>query len=293
MVFKDYYKILGLETNRVSSEEIKNAYRIMAKKYHPDINIKEPLAEERFKDVNEAYQVLTNNAAKRKYDRIWLSNRLKRNNFSRIKRKSTDSLFSEFFAVFFGEGDKGILKNKKIPEKGEDIETEISITLEEAYFGVEKKVSLRSLNSKDKSFSVKIPAGIKNGEKIKLAGQGKAGRNGGDNGDLIIKIKLEKNDKYTLEGIDLHVDLYLTVWEAALGTKINLPCIDGETTVYVAPRINSGEKIRVPKKGYKTGFGDRGDLIAEVKIVMPKEFTKEEEELFKKMQEISKFNPRD
>lgn len=293
MVFKDYYKILGLETNKVNNEEIKNAYRLMAKKYHPDINIKEPFAEERFKDINEAYQVLTNSTAKRKYDRIWVSNRLRKNNSSRIRRNS-DSLFSEFFAVFFGENDTKLTsKNKKTAIKGDDIETEITVSLEDAFFGADKKVSLRSIDGKMKTLIVKVPAGIRNGEKIRLAGQGKQGKNGGKNGELFIKIKIQKHDRYRLEGSDIYLDLKLTPWEAALGARISIPCLDGETIVYVPPKISSGEKIRLPKKGYKSGFGDRGDLVAEIKIVMPKELTEEETKLYEQLQQISKFQPRE
>jgi len=295
MVFKDYYKILGLETNKINNEEIKNAYRLMAKKYHPDINIKEEFAEERFKDINEAYQVLTNTTAKRKYDRIWVSNRLRKTNSSRNRRnKNSDSLFSEFFSVFFGESDvKPTFKNKKVASKGDDIETEITVSLEDAFFGVDKKISLRAIDGKMKNLIVKVPEGIRNGEKIRLTQQGKQGKNGGKNGDLFIKIKIQKHEKYTLEGSDIYLDLKLTPWEAALGKRISIPCLDGETIVYVPPKISSGEKIRLPKKGYKSGFGDRGDLIAEIKITIPKELSEEEIKLYEQLQQISNFNPRE
>lgn len=293
MIFKDYYKILELETNKVSKDDIKNAYRILAKKYHPDINIKNPKAEERFKDINEAYQVLTNDGAKRKYDRIWRSNRSNKVNVSK-KDKNSDSLFSDFFGVFFGE-DNGQIKNnsKNAPIKGEDIETEISVTLEEVFYGAEKKISLRTIEGKMKNIAVKIPAGIRNNEKIRIALQGKPGKNGGQNGDLFIKIKILDHSKYKLEGSDLYTDLKISPWEAALGTRLSVPSLDGNVIVFIPPGISSGEKIRLPKKGYMTGFGDRGDLIAQVQIAMPKNFTEKETQLFQELQKVSNFVPRE
>jgi len=292
MIFKDYYRILELETNKVDKEEIKNAYRSLAKKYHPDMNIKERFAEERFKDINEAYQVLMNDRAKRKYDRIWVSNRLKKSDDN--KGKNSDSLFSEFFNVFFGEKETmGKEKNgKKIPVKGEDIETEINVTLEEVFYGTDKKVSLRTITGKVKTFIIKVPVGIRNNEKIRLVGQGKNGKNGGSNGDLLIKIKILEHEDYRLDGSDLYTDLRLTPWEAALGARVNIKCLDGNVIVFVPPGISSGEKIRLPKKGYMKAFGERGDLIAEVKIVMPKKLTEEETKLFEKLKSISEFMPR-
>ena len=293
MIFKDYYKILGLETNKVNKEEIKNSYRILAKKYHPDINIQNPKAEERFKDINEAYQVLTNDSAKRKYDRIWRSNRGSKTTTSK-KSKNSDSLFSDFFGVFFGEDNTQTKDSSKNgPIKGEDIETEISVTLEEVFYGSEKKIALRTIDGKMKNIAVKIPAGIRNNEKIRIAFQGKPGKNGGENGDLFIKIKILDHSKYKLKGSDLYTDLKIAPWEAALGTRLSIPSLDGNVIVFIPPGISSGEKIRLPKKGYMTGFGDRGDLIAQVQIAMPKNFTEKETQLFQELQKVSSFVPRE
>ena len=143
-----------------------------------------------------------------------------------------------------------------------------------------------------KTFAIKVPGGIRNGEKIRLIGQGKSGKNGGKNGDLFIKIHIEDNKKFKLDGCDLYTDLFLTPWEAALGTRANINSIDDVASIYIPQGIQSGEKVRIPSKGYKDGKGSRGDLIAEIKIVVPKEMSEEEKELFKKLNEISKFNPR-
>ncbi len=288
MKYKDYYKILGLETSRVSTDQIKTAYRLSAKKYHPDLNVGDNLAEERIKDINEAYRVLSLPASKRKYDRVWNSrNNVK--NYQKIKGKS-------IFNIFLGdikEPDKEEAKKEKEPIRGENIETEIKVSLDDAFYGLEKKISLRTVEGKMKTFSVKIPEGIRNGEKIRLIGQGKKGINNGKNGDLLIKIDIEDNKVFKLYGCDLHTDLKLTPWEAALGTRIDLKTIDGETKIYIPQGIQSGEKIKIPSKGYKDGKGGRGDLVAEVKIMVPKKLELDEKEMFEKMQEMSNFNPRD
>ena len=284
MIYKDYYKILDLKTSRVSIDEIKVAYRAAAKKYHPDLNVGDSLAEERIKDINEAYRTLSVPASKRKYDRIWNS-RNNINNYQKIKGKN-------IFNMFLGNTEINEETDRKLPQRGEDIETEINVKLEEAFYGLEKKISLRTVDGKMKTFSVKVPDGIRNGEKIRLIGQGKTGKNGGKNGDLFIKINIENSKTFKLFSSDLYTDLLLTPWEAALGTRTNVQTIDGETTIYIPQGMESGEKIKIPNKGYKDGKGGRGDLVAEIKIVVPKKLTEEENKLFEKLKEVSKFSPR-
>ena len=293
MIFKDYYKILSLETNRVSSEQIKNAYRAAAKKYHPDINAEDRLSEEKIKDVNEAYRVLSNPSTKRKYDRIWVNN-VGKKKYEEASR-SSGSVFSDFFNMFFGsniEEKENIKKVKAIPIKGENIETSIDVALEECFYGLDKKISLRTIDGKMKVFTITIPAGIRNGEKIRLLAQGKEGQNGGKNGDLFIKVNVKNDKRYRLKGNDLYTDLYLTPWEAALGTKTKVNSIDEATQVYIPEGIQTGELIRISGKGYKDGKGGRGDLVAEVKVMVPKRLSQEEKKLFENLNKISKFNPR-
>ena len=296
MIFKDYYKILSLETNRVSSEQIKNAYRNAAKKYHPDVNVEDRLSEEKIKDINEAYRVLNNPSTKRKYDRMWVNNVGKKKKYEESNR-SSGSIFSDFFNMFFGNVENGKEKivNKKEqqpPIKGENIETSINVEIEEVFYGLDKKISLRTVDGKMKVFTVSIPAGIRDGEKIRLLGQGKEGVNGGKNGDLFIKVNIENNDKFKLKGNDIYTDLYLTPWEAALGTRAQVNSIDEITQVYTPEGIQSGEVLKIPGKGYKDGKGGRGDLIAEVKVMVPKKLSPEERKLFETLNKVSKFNPR-
>jgi len=293
MIFKDYYKILSLETNRVSSEQIKNAYRLAAKKYHPDVNVQDRLSEEKIKDVNEAYRVLSNPSTKRKYDRMW-NNNVGKKKYEEASR-STGSVFSDFFNMFFGaspEVKTTMKKSQKQPINGENIETSIDVALEESFYGQEKKISLRTVDGKMKVFTITIPAGIRNGEKIRLLRQGKEGLNGGKNGDLFIKVNIANNKKFRLKGNDLYTDLFLTPWEAALGTKAQVSSIDEATQVYIPEGIQTGEVIRIPGKGYKDGKGGRGDLVAEIKVMVPKKLSSEERNLFENLNKISTFNPR-
>lgn len=291
MIFKDYYKILGLESNKVSLDEIRNAFREQAKKYHPDINSGRS-AEERFKDINEAYRVLSEHSSRKKYDRIWYSHVGKK--IDRQKQKEEREARPDLLTMLFGSirTKKENREMKKAPQRGENVETEISVNVEQAYFGTNKNISLRTVEGKMKSFSVKIPEGIRNGEKIRLIGQGKQGINGGKNGDLLIKINIENTKRYRLQGYDIYTNLYLTPSEATLGTKVKIDTIDDSVNIFVPQGVQSGEKIRIAQKGYKDGKGGRGDLVADIKISVPKKPTEEEIEIYKKLAEISKFKPR-
>lgn len=293
MKIKDYYKILELENNKVTIEQIKTAYRKQAKKYHPDVNVGSKVAEERIKDINEAYRVLSNPSTRKKYDRTWNYNIGYKQKKS--KQKTTGEVASEFFGMFFGNSDikEELTQSQLPPVRGEDIETKINISIEDGFFGVEKKILLNDLEGKPKTIAVKIPEGIQNGEKIRLIGQGKAGKNGGKNGDLYIQINIEDGKKYKLHGNDLYTVIPISPWEAALGVKAKVNSIDDtKTAIFIPNGVQSGETIEIPQKGYKTPNGNRGNLVAQIQIVVPEKLTKEETEMFKKLKEISKFNPR-
>lgn len=295
MVFKDYYKILGLQSNKVSMAQIKTAYREQAKKYHPDVNIANKKYEERFKDINEAYRVLSDNISKRKYDRMWHRTVGKNNASYEESKRSKDSISSDFFNMFFGSIDEkksAKAKRKIAPCKGENIETEINISIEDAFRGNEQTIGIRTVEGKLKKFKVQVPAGIQNNEKIRIVGQGKPGVSGGKNGDLFIRVKIDNDERFSLEGYDLKTNLYLTPWEAALSTKVTINGINEDVSVYVPAGIQSGEKIEIENKGYKDRKGGRGKLILDTKIMIPKKPNEKELDLFKKLNEMSKFNPR-
>lgn len=287
MVYKNYYKILGLETSHVSIDEIKLAYRAAAKKNHPDLNVGNNLSEEKIKDINEAYRILSVPSSKRKYDRIWNSH------FSTAKKAFSGKDQKEtILNMFLGNKQKSEEKIKEQPSKGKNINTEIDVSIYEAYKGLDKKISLKTEKGEIKTYTITIPKGIKNGEKIRLVGQGKSGKNGGNNGDLFIKINIKDDIKFKLKENDIYTDLFLSPWEAALGTRITIESITGETKVFIPQGTQSGEKVRIPGKGYKYSNGTVGDLIVEVKIMVPKQLTMKEKEIFEELNKISKFNPR-
>lgn len=298
MIFKDYYKILGLPNNNVTTDQIKQAYREQAKKYHPDINTTSNFSEERFKDINEAYKTLSNSSTRRKYDRMWNSRIGKKQKNSGQAKREKKSAFAEFFQMFFGEIKNNKTKSEetrdnKVPIKGENIETEITVSIFDAFYGVEKKLALRAVNGKMREFNIKIPAGIRNEEKIRLMGQGKPGENGGKAGDLLVRIHIENDKKFTLDGVDLVTNLYVAPWEAALGTKLNISSIDEEILLYIPKRTQCGESLKLKGKGYLDGKGGRGDLIINIQIMNPTDITEEEMKLFEQLKEISKYNPRE
>lgn len=288
MIFKDYYKILGLETNRVSITEIKSAYREQAKKYHPDVNVGNRSSEERFKDINEAYRILSESTSKRKYDRIWNRN---------VTTKRTSYSYStknDFFTMFFGKAPEELEDKRvnKVPCKGDNIEIEINLTVQEAFRGITKSISLKNPNGNIKTFKVNIPSGIRNNEKIRIAGQGKLGKNGGNNGDLFIKVKILNNDEFCLKGYDIKKFLKLLPWEATLGTKAIINGIDEDISVYIPAGTSTGSIITIEGKGYKDQNGSRGDLILETQIIIPQNCTDKEKELYNELKNISKYNPR-
>ena len=301
MKYKNYYKILGLSNDKATDEDIKNSYRKLAKLYHPDINPGDTVAAEKFKDINEAYQILGSEESKKKYDRVHFAYKLKDGlNFSNIKDTfNGEKGFNEFLEMFVGKNEKNVVtnldkkQNKNIPIPGEDVESEIEATLEEVFNGEEKKIAFKTTDGKMKTITVKIPQGIRNGGKIRIADQGKPGKNGGAQGDLYIKVNILKHEKYKLDGANLLTDLPLTPWEAALGCNIEIESIDSKVLIAVPAGIQSGEKLRIASHGYYDGYGLRGDLLAEVKIVVPKTLTKEETQVYTNLKNISCFSPRD
>ena len=294
MKYKNYYKILELKSDRVSDEEIKNAYRRLAKKYHPDINPGDEVASEKFKLVNEAYQVLGNEVSKKKYDRIHNIYRVK-DTIEDTKEKINFDGMSDMIEMVFGKKEQSNFenKNKSIPITGEDLESKIDITLEEAFFGTEKKLAFRTVTGDMKNISVKIPKGIRNGEKVRLAKQGKPGKNGGEPGDLYIKIEIMKNDFFEVKGFDLCMNLKLSPWEAALGTEVKIENIDSSILVNVPAGTESGEILRIANSGFwNTSTYGRGDLLLNIQIMVPKELTDTEKLLFEKLEAVSNFKAR-
>lgn len=309
MEYKDYYKILGVDKN-ASQDEIKKAYRRLAKQYHPDTNTGDKKAEEIFKEVNEAYEVLGDKEKRKKYDALGQGFNFQHGynfdpsdfgfgkNVRHEYRTGTNSDFSDFFNMFFGSdsfdlGDilgsfgKRTGFSENYPIDGNDIEANITITPEEAFKGLEKRIVIR-VNGTEKTIAFKIPAGIKQGEKIKLAGQGNKGKNGGKNGDLYLNANFKEDGKFKVDGINLVSSIDLYPWDAALGTHTYFETIDGKISIKTPPGVQSGSTIRINGKGYRDRKGTRGDLLLKVRIVNPAVLTPEEKELYKKLRDINR-----
>ncbi|MCX7822443.1 MAG: DnaJ domain-containing protein [Syntrophobacterales bacterium] len=312
--YKDYYEILGV-SRTATQEEIQRAYRKLARKYHPDVN-KEPGAEEKFKEINEAYEVLKDPEKRKRYDQLGAHWKAGQDftpppgwevhfdfgpgtgkGFEDIlfgfgsRSGSTPGGFSDFFEMLFGRarhGETGTSGFTRVRD-GADREVTIRISLEDAYFGAQKVITL----PKDqKTYDVKIPPGILPGQKIRLAGQGEPGIGGGRSGDLYLKVEIEPHPMYRLEGRDLFMNLPVTPWEAALGGDVTINTLGGTVTIRIPPGTQSGQKLRLKSKGMPNPRGEAGDLYAVVQIMVPKNLTSKERELFEKLREVSNFNPR-
>lgn len=310
MKFKDYYEILGVNKT-ASQDEIKKAFRTLAKKYHPDVNPNNKTAEEKFKQLNEAYEVLGDIAKRKKYDDLSNDENLKNDqdfdpsqagydNVRYEDRATSENDFSDFFNVFFGgratnmddifgRGTSRSGRVRSFAQDGRDSEAEINITLKEAFDRQSKKVSIRNGKS-DKTIIFKISAGIKSGEKIRLSGLGEKGVNGGKNGDLLIKVNFLKDDKFKINGLDLETMLDLLPWDAALGSEVFVDTIDGKIMVKTPAGIQTGSRIRIAGKGYKDVNGRRGNLNIKVRIVNPKVLNEELKEEYLKIKNKVKYN---
>jgi curved DNA-binding protein len=324
--FKDYYEILGIPRT-TSAEEIKKTYRKLARKYHPDLN-KSAGAEARFKEIGEAYEVLSDPAKRGRYDQLgrnWQSGQDFRpptgspfdfggapGGGGRGFHGQDMGEFSDFFEMLFGQSrggsrpSRGASQNmwgtgEEFPAQGQDHEAEISITLEEACHGSTKSISLQTAHqdprsrtqAQTKTYQVKIPAGISEGARIRLAGQGGTGPGGGAAGDLYLTIHIAPHPIFRIEGNNLEIDSLLTPWEAALGAKVAIPTLQGQAFITIPPGTESGQRLRLRGKGLPQKRGvEPGDLVAIIRIVVPKHLTARERELFEELAKVSAFTPR-
>ena len=297
--FKDYYEVLGVSQD-ASSDDIRRAYRKLARQYHPDIN-HERDAEDRFKEVGEAYEVLSDPEKRERYDRLgdrWRSgaeapDMADFEDFfgpagfgSDVRVEFGEGGFSDFFERVFGEG-AGAAGGG--PLRGRDHEAVLELTLEEALAGGRRRFSLDGQGS----FEVEIPAGVREGQRIRIAGKGAAGRGGGPAGDLYLVVRLRPHPRFRREGDDLHVDLRVTPWEAALGATVPVPTLTGTAQVRVPAGSSSGRRLRLKGRGLPARDGGRGDLYAMVQVAVPRKLSDGERDLFEKLAAVSHFDPRE
>lgn len=288
MSFKDYYNVLGLNSNKVTLDEIKFAYREQAKKYHPDMHAGDSVLEEKFKEINEAYRILSDPKSRKRYDRNWFIYTERKKRLQNKDREVKKSFKEKLVDILFGMTIPKDQTSKKVKEpiNGENIETEVDVNVVEAFNGVSKKLKLLAVDGKTKTFNLNIPEGVQDGDKIRFIGQGKPGKNNGDRGDLLVKVKITDTKEFKLVGADIYTEISISPWQAALGTKLNLQSIDGEISLVVPKGTESGERFSIKGKGYKFGRGNRGNFYIITKIVVPKKLTEKQLELYNELKEI-------
>jgi len=337
--FKDYYRVLGVERN-ASDDEIRKAFRKLARKYHPDVAKDKRGAEEKFKQLNEAYEVLGDPAKRKKYDSLgahWRDGaqyhpphdqtggawrQTSRGGPGGFEYQFDGTGFSDFFEQFFGSTARGASRPADdfatFSERGQDVEADLMVTLEEAFQGATRSISLRSSTPCDrcqgtgqlpqgdcpachgsgeisqvKHFQVKIPPGVSQGQRLRLPGRGSAGFGQGPAGDLYLRVHLAPHPDFRVEGHDLCHELDLAPWEAVLGAKVSIPTLTGPIQIKVPPGSQRGQRLRLRGHGLplKPG-GQRGELFVVLQIQTPTEVSDEERTLWQQLARSSRFNPR-
>ncbi len=312
MEFKDYYKTLGVEKS-ASAEEIKKAYRKLAMKYHPDRNPDNKQSEEKFKEITEAHEVLSDPEKRKKYDRLGSNWKQYENAgagagagdfFSQFGGRGGGGSyryegdlgdlfgniggFSDFFESFFGGGRRGASAGSPFSQsaKGSDYEANLNLTLEETFNGVQKTLSIGG-----KKVKVKIDPGTHDGKKLRLRGMGAQGKNGGEKGDLYLKIHVIDHPFYEVKGNDLYYNLDVDLYTAVLGGDVRINTLDGRKINIVVPNeTDSGKLLKLKKMGMPNNgsANDKGDLYVRILVQIPKKITKKERELFEKLAEMRK-----
>jgi len=311
MDFKDYYKILGVGPT-ADDKTLKTAYRKLARKYHPDVS-KEKGAEDKFKEANEAYEVLSSAEKRAEYDDIRKYGQQGRPFQGPPGWQSRGSAgagdggfdstgdFSEFFSSIFGNRAQQGGRAYSNGRRGQDVEMELPVFLEETLSTESKQVSFKvpqhgaggqRMPDITKTLNVKIPAGVTDGERIRLKGQGAPGAGGGENGDLYLTLRLAPHPKFDVEGHDLIITVPLAPWEAALGAKIAVPTLTGKINLTIRPDSQTGQRLRVKGNGLLNKQGQRGDLYAQLKVVMPKSTDDAAKVLWEKLADTAAFDPR-
>jgi len=305
--FRDYYETLGV-AKTASEDEIRSAFRKLARKYHPDVAKDKKEAEEKFKQINEAYEVLSDPEKRKKYDQLganwnqpggfqpppgWGAGQ-PGGGFQRygtgdggVEFEFGGTGFSDFFEAFFGGGRGhsafGGFGSRPQPEaeRGLDVEADIMVPLEEVLNGATRTVSLRrSSSNKTETYQVKIPRGVREGQRIRLAGQGEAGERGGKSGDLFLRVRLARHPDFRVEGSDLIHEEKILPWRAVLGAELQLPTLEGDVRLKVPAGTRSGQRFRLRGRGLPSSSGSRGDLYVEVQIEVPKKITDREREIW-------------
>jgi DnaJ-class molecular chaperone len=310
---KDYYEVLGVKRD-ASDDEIKKAYRKLARKFHPDLNPGDKTAESQFKQLQSAYDVLSNPEDRKLYDQYGENWRAVKAGgeapppgWERGARSTAGPEpraggfnYNDFDFGRFSQGGEGFdifeelfggaRAQSQRRGRGRDVEAQLELSLEEAHRGGRRTLQMQT--DEIRTIEVNIPAGVRDGSTVRLAGQGGAGANGSEPGDLYLHIRLLPHPVFTVKGDDLEVDLALAPWEAVLGASVEAPTIDGKVAVKVPAGAKSGQRLRLRGQGLNKRSGGRGDEYARLKIVVPKEVSDEERRLYEELQRVSRFNAR-
>jgi curved DNA-binding protein len=310
--FRDYYETLGVAKS-ASDEEIKSAFRKLARKHHPDVAKDKATAEEKFKQINEAYEVLGDPEKRKKYDELGANwnqpggfqpppdwgGQQPGGGFRRygggdggVEFEFGGTGFSDFFEAFFGGGQGrsgfgGFGQRPATAERGGDVEADIMVTLEEALHGSKRAVSLRrSGSNKVETYQVKIPRGVHEGQRIRLAGQGEVGARGGKSGDLFLRVRLASHPDFLVEGSDLIHELKIAPWQAALGAELKVPTLGGTARLKIPAGTQGGQRFRLREQGLSGASGKRGDLYVVTQVQIPKKLTEKEREIWRQLAEL-------
>ncbi|MFK5958120.1 MAG: DnaJ C-terminal domain-containing protein [Lutibacter sp.] len=294
MAFIDYYKILGIEKN-ATENEIKKAYRKLARKYHPDLNPNDKNTEKKFKEINEANEVLSHKENRKKYDKYgkdWehaehFEKAEKQQQYQRNTQQSnyynfSGGDYSDFFESMFG-GRASRQKSGSVKFRGHDYNAELNLNLDDVY-----KTHKRTLTVNSKNIRLTIPAGVKNGQIIKIKGHGGEGINGGPKGDLIIKFSINNNTKFKLDKNNLYTTVDLDLYKALLGGDLTIDTFDGKVKLKIKPETQNGTKIKLKGKGFPIykKEGSFGDLYITYQIVIPTKLTQKEKKLFTELSKL-------
>jgi curved DNA-binding protein len=309
--FRDYYETLGV-SKTASEDEIRSAFRKLARKYHPDVAKDKKAAEEKFKQINEAYEVLSDPEKRRKYDQLgenwnqpggfqpppqWGGGqpggfRWGSGENGGVEFEFGGTGFSDFFEAFFGGGRGrsafgGFGQRGTMAERGSDVEADIMVTLEEALHGSTRQVSLRRAGSKKtETYQVKIPRGVREGQRIRLAGQGEAGERGGKSGDLFLRVRLARHPDFSVEGSDLVHEVKIAPWQATLGDQLIVPTLEGSARLKLPPGTQGGQRFRLRGRGLPGVSGQRGDLYVVAQISVPKKLSEREREIWDQLAQL-------
>jgi curved DNA-binding protein len=321
MDFVDYYDALGVP-RAASADDIKRSYRKLSREFHPDLN-KSPDAEDKFKQIAEAYEVLGDAENRKKYDRYGSAWKAYKDggeapqgfegvDFSNFnfgqgqaggRRPQSSQGFSDFFETFFGPGGGDIFGNagfggaganrgRSRGRPGKDQEVTLHVNIQDAFSGVEREIIITDKQSgASRTLKVNVPPGIRTGQKMRLKGQGGPGLMGGPRGDVLLRIEITESARFKMQDRDVYTYIAVTPWVAALGGEAELKTLNGVLRVTIPAGASSGTKIRIRGKGFPKKNEASGDLYAEIKIVLPKALSDRERELFAALAEVSEFTP--